>query len=148
MKSIKLDLNRPFEETLSLVLALPDRNDGHAIDDDLLILALRSLYQTARGAEVQTSIGPVSIGPALDPSLREAPVRLGTRTDLLILAERTRSFGQEAGNHSPKKRISRSALFEFMAGRLGSPEHWPCPDDRASNLRQSASPQPFSAEKK
>jgi hypothetical protein len=122
----EINLNDPFEKTLAAVLALPRGGDRCSSQDETVALALRYLYTAADGPTIQTSIGPISIMPAVDSSLKDAPFSLCTRTDLLALAERRTAFRRKATQNGDSTQVgASSALFEFMAGRLGSPEWWP-----------------------
>ena len=128
MNHTEINLNVPFEETLAAVLALPQGGDRCSSQDETVALALRYLYTTAHGRTLQTSIGPISIMPAVDSSLKDVPFSVCTRTDLLALAERRTEFRPRATQDGDLAELcAGSALFEFMAGRLGSPE-WCRPD--------------------
>ena len=126
MKKIEINLNDSFEKTLTAVLSLPGGNNVRGAQDQTVVEAVRCLYTAAHGRAVQTSIGPVSIAPATDPSLKDAPLSFRTRSDLLALAQRGKAeFNRRAsGNARSIRNDGRSALFEFIAGRLGSPECW------------------------
>ncbi len=119
MKDIKIDLNDPFDLTLAAVLTLPDANLPVAD-------ALRSLYAAAHGRTVQTSIGPIAIVPATDPSLKQGPLSISSRRGLVDLALR-RAAPRTVLSKEATDRQSRSALGDFISGRLGSPECWPTP---------------------
>jgi hypothetical protein len=125
MKQITIDVNEPFEKTLATVLSLPDASDA---GNEVVSRALGCLYRAAHGPAIQTSIGPITIAPAVNPSLRPALLRLHTRSDLLALAEERTPFRRTAKRNGPNHLAAGSALFEFIAGRLGSPENWPSPD--------------------
>jgi len=121
----EVNLNGPFEKTLAAVLALPQGADRRA-QDETVALALRYLYTAAHGRTLQTSIGPISIMPGVDSSLKDAPFSLRKRTDLLALAERRTAFQRRATQNGDSAQLhADSALSEFMAGRLGSPKWWP-----------------------
>jgi hypothetical protein len=126
MNHTEINLNVPFEKTLAAVLALPQGGDRCSSQDETVALALRCLYTAAHGHTLRTSIGPISIMAGVDSALKDAPFSLCTRTDLLALAERRTEFRRRAtkNNDSAQGRAG-SALSEYMAGRLGSPEWWP-----------------------
>jgi len=92
MKKIEIDLNNPFEKTLAIVLALPARDNGSHACDETVAKALRCLYTAAHGRTIETTIGRIGIAPAVDPSLKEAPLLLSSRVELLELAERRTEF--------------------------------------------------------
>ena len=123
MNHTKINLNDPFERTLSAVLARP-QGDRCSAQDETVALALRYLYTAAHGRTIQTSIGPISIMPGVDPSLKDEPFLLCTRTDLLALAERRTAFRRTATQNRHSDQPNGSALFEFRAGRI-APESWP-----------------------
>jgi len=131
MKNIEIDVNEPFEKTLTAILSLPD-GEACSTEDKVVAQALHSLYRAAHGPTIRTSIGPITVAPAIDPSLKEAPLRFHTRSDLLALAEERTSFRRTAKENGANHLAAGSALFEFLAGRLGSPESWPPPEHSAS----------------
>ena len=92
MKKTEIDLNNPFEITLATVLALPGGENGSRTHDETVARALRCLYTAAHGRTVETAIGRIAIAPAVDASLKEAPMSLGSRVELLELAERRTEF--------------------------------------------------------
>jgi hypothetical protein len=121
----EINLNGPFEKTLAAVLALPQGGDSYA-QDETVALALRYLYTAAHGRTLQTSIGPISIMPGVNSSLKDAPFSLRKRTDLLALAEQRTAFQRRATQNGDSAQLhADSALSDFMAGRLGSSEWWP-----------------------
>ena len=120
---MEINLNDPFEKTLVAILSLPEGGDLRGAQDETVVQALRCLYTAAHGRTVGTSIGPISIAPATDSSLKDSPLSLHTRSDLLALAQRRGEFIRRAAGRSVHTDGS-SALFEFIAGRLGSPECW------------------------
>jgi len=128
VKQIEVNLNDPFEKTLIAILSLPEGGDVRSAQEETVEQALRCLYTAAHGRAVQTSIGPISIAPATDSSLKDAPLSLHTRSDLLVFAQRRADFKRRAtdNGHSIHTDAS-SALFQFIAGRLGSPECWAPP---------------------
>ena len=129
MKQIEINLNDPFEKTLVAILSLPDGGDPRGAQDEMVVQAVRCLYTAAHGRTVRTSIGPISIAPATDSPLKDAPLSLHTRSDLLALAQRRAEFIRRTAGRSIHA-DGGSALFEFIAGRLGSPECWVPPSAR------------------
>jgi ribosomal subunit interface protein len=126
MKYIEINLDDPFERTLAAILSLPEGGDARGANDETVAQALRCLYTAAHGRAVQTSLGSISIAPATDSSLKDAPLRLDTRSDLLALAQRKGGFTRRAtANFHETRGGVGSAFSEFIAGRLGAPEYWP-----------------------
>jgi hypothetical protein len=86
MKRIAIDFNRPFEEVIATIRALPpggiDLNlpDGH----DQVNALLRGLYEAANGRQVETSIGRVSIAPPAAAFLKEKPFYVRTQIEFLL----------------------------------------------------------------
>lgn len=97
MKKIEINLDEPFQKTRDAVLRLPDGRYGRNAGPEIVAEALRYLYITAHGRTLETSIGPITIMPALDPSLADASFPVATRSDLLALAERSTMFAFKAG---------------------------------------------------
>lgn len=136
MKQIEITLNDPFEKTLVAILSLPEGGDVRSAQDESVEQALRCLYTAAHGRTVETAIGPISIAPATDSSLKDAPLSLQTRSDLLNFAQRRTEFKRRpVGNHHSIHTNGGSALFEFIAGRLGSPECWAPPSASLGRMR-------------
>ena len=136
MKQIEINLNEPFEKTLAAILSLPQGDDVRGAQKETVEQALHCLYTTAHGRTVQTSIGPISIAPAMDPSLKDAPLSLHTRSDLLVFAQRRAEFKRRATDNGHSTHADgSSALFEFIAGRLGSPECWVPPSASIGRTR-------------
>jgi len=140
MKQIKIDLNAPIEKTMAAVLSLPEGGNPRSEEEHVVADALQCLYRAAHGPKIETSVGAISIAPAVDPSLKEASFLVETRSDLLTIAERSTPFKctrkESAGaNHL----AAGSALFEFMASRLGSPEYWPELDSKSLSTRHASS---------
>jgi hypothetical protein len=131
VKPTKIDLNDPFEKTLAGALALPHGCDARGAERETVTQALRYLYIAAHGRILQTSIGPITIAPATDPSLKHPPLSLDTRSDLLAVAEQRTAFAPRAiRNGNSSHAGPHSAFFEFLAGRLGSPDSWVPPSSR------------------
>jgi hypothetical protein len=140
MKQIRIDLNAPIEKTLAAVLSLPEGGNPRSAEEHVVADALQCLYRAAHGPKIETSFGAISIAPAVDPSLKDASFLVETRSDLLTIAERRTPFKcrrkESAGvNHL----AAGSALFEFIAGRLGSPECWPELDSKSLRTRRASS---------
>lgn len=114
MKKIEIDLHESFEKTCDTVLRLPEGRYGRNARPETVAEALRYLYITAHGRALETSMGPITIMPALDPSLADASFPVVTRSDLLALAERRTMFAlrpRQNGNsiHSTG-RLSRRTI--------------------------------------
>lgn len=99
MKKIEIDLDEPFEKTRDAVLRLPEGRYGRNAQPAMVAEALRYLYVTAHGRTLETLVGPITIMPALDPSLANASFPVVTRSDLLALAERRTMFTVGAGQN-------------------------------------------------
>ena len=128
MKPIEINLDDPFEKTLVAILSLPKGGDVRSAQKETVVQALQWLYTAAHGRAVQTAIGPISIAPATDCSLKNAPLSVHTQSDLLALAQRRAGFkGRATDNDRLNDTNGSSALFQFIAGRLGSPECWAPP---------------------
>jgi len=96
MKTI--DLSDSFETALSEALALPD-GDHCPISDESMAKALRGLFAAAHGRSVRTSIGAIPIAPAVVPSLKTAPLSLGSRAELLVLADKVCEFSRKVSKN-------------------------------------------------
>jgi ribosomal subunit interface protein len=108
MSHIEIDFNSSFEKSLASVLSLPDGRNPDATKNEFVADALRELYALAHGRTVQTSIGPVRIGPPIDPSLRDAPIRVSGRAELMALAKRLTKFIPSATADSTRQSIDES----------------------------------------
>ena len=86
MKRISIDLSEPLERVLACALTLPTGGDEGRTSDTRTKEAVRRLYEAANGRTVGTPLGPIPIAPAVAPWLKEAPLALRTRAELLALA--------------------------------------------------------------
>jgi ribosomal subunit interface protein len=97
MKTTKIDFSRSFDSALATVLSLPKtrngKTDGTLVGKQVLTQSLRRLYHAANGRQVQTSVGPIAIAPAVAPWLKEAPFEICTQEDFLRLAAQFRDNG-------------------------------------------------------
>jgi hypothetical protein len=78
---VEIELRLPFEENIERALALaasPDRRG-----DEEVVGALRRLYEVAHGRSVQTALGPITIAPAIAPSLSDTTFSVASRPELL-----------------------------------------------------------------
>ncbi len=129
MIRIPIDLSEPFEKVLATALSLPKAN--YTVPSDAAIKrAVRYLYEAANGRIVETHLGAIAIAPPTEPSLKAKPLCLKGAADLLTMVKDNLSASDSlnyAWSEPQKRRQSKigSALFEFMAGRLGAPECWP-----------------------
>jgi hypothetical protein len=143
---IEINLNDPFEKTLAAVRTLPHGRDRPSAQDEIVALALRYLYTVAHGRTLQTSIGPISVMPSVDPSLKEASFSLCTRTDLLVLAEQRTVFRRSATQNGHWTQVGAGSAFELMASRLAAPERWPlasngqCAGHRQQSVSRGSNP--------
>lgn len=83
-------MSEPYEKGLAAALSLR-RINRHGKADKRLMKevrkAFRSLYEAANGRQIWTVIGPITIGPAVAPWLKEAPLFFETDKDLLEFIE-------------------------------------------------------------
>jgi hypothetical protein len=129
MNRVPIDLAESFEKALARALSLP-RTDNAWPSDTAIKRALRYLYEAANGRIVETNIGAITIAPPVEPSMKEKPFCLMSAAELLMMVkDNSSAYGGLDYNRSepqkPRQSNMDSALFEFMAGRLGAPECWP-----------------------
>jgi hypothetical protein len=129
MNQVSIDLSESFEKVLATALSLP-RTNGAWPSDAAIKQAMRYLYEVANGRIVETHIGAIPIAPPVEPWLKARPLRLKSAADLLTMVKDNLGASDSlnyARSKPQKRRQSKigSALFEFMAGRLGAPECWP-----------------------
>ena len=129
MIRIPIDLSEPFEKVLATALSLPRAN--HTLPSDAAIKrAVRYLYEAANGRTVETHIGAVPIAPPVEPSLKAKPLCLKSAAELVTMVKGISGASDNLDYarpepHQPRQANIGSALFEFMAGRLGAPGCWP-----------------------
>ena len=129
MNQVSIDLAAPFEKVLARALSLPRTN--HAWPSDAVIKrAMRHVYEAANGRTVETQIGAIPIAPAVQPSLKEKPLCLNSAAELLLMVKDNLGTSDDLNYAGPEphnlcQADTGSALFEFMAGRLGAPGCWP-----------------------
>ena len=120
MKKIEINLDEPFEKTRDAVLRLPGGRHGRNARPEMVAEALRYLYITAHGRTLETLVGPITIMPALDPSLADASFPVLTRSDLLALAERRTMFalgaGQKGDSTHSASRLNRLTIEHLLPG--------------------------------
>ncbi len=140
MKQVKIDLAGPIEEIVAKLCSIPSANKlsggKDAVASELspdVAEVLRSLYEAARGREVATQLGLISIAPPLAAFLKDAPFYVETQTDFLLQALarlcagsalraniRPRAIAREAADPKPEfqtNRSSRRAAEPFVATR-------------------------------
>jgi hypothetical protein len=86
----EIDLSEPYEKGLAAALSLRRINHHGKADTRLtkdVTKAFRNLYEAANGRQIWTVIGPIAIGPAVAPWLKEAPLFFETKKDLLEFVE-------------------------------------------------------------
>lgn len=86
----EIDLSEPYEKGLAAALSLRRINRHGKADTRLMkevTKAFRNLYEAANGRQIWTVIGPITIGPAVAPWLKEAPLFFETKKDLLEFIE-------------------------------------------------------------
>ena len=129
MNQVSIDLSESFEKVLATALSLP-RTDDARPSDAAIKQVLRYLYEVANGRIVETQIGAIPIAPPAKPWLKAKPLCLKSAADLVTMVKDSLGASDSlnyARSEPQKRRQSKlgSALFEFMAGRLGAPECWP-----------------------
>ncbi|PYJ10503.1 MAG: hypothetical protein DMF06_06140 [Verrucomicrobia bacterium] len=97
MKRIPIDLSLPLERVLTQALALPPGTHHARVGEAEVERAVRSLFVAAHGRSVETPIGRISIAPAIAPWLKEAPLPVRSRAELLTLA----GLGPAGNGHRP-----------------------------------------------
>jgi hypothetical protein len=129
MNQVPIDLAEPFEKVLATALSLQRTN--HTWTSDAAIKrAMRYLYEAANGRIVETHIGGIPIAPPVKPSLKEKPLCLKSAAELLTIVKDNLGASDNLDYARPEphklcQANTGSALFEFMARRLGTPEWWP-----------------------
>ena len=86
----EINLSEPYEEGLAAALSLPRTNHNGNADKrgtEKVTKVFRCLYEAANGRQIWTVIGPITIGPAVAPWLKEAPLFFETEKDLLEFIE-------------------------------------------------------------
>ena len=129
MNQVPIDLSEPFEKVLATALSLPRADDARH-SDAAIKRAMRYLYEAANGRIVQTHIGAIPIAPPMEPSLKAKPFCLKSAAELLTMVKDNLGASDSLDYAPPEPQKPRqanigSALFEFMAGRLGAPGCWP-----------------------
>jgi hypothetical protein len=129
MNQVAIDLSESFEKVLATALSLP-RTDDTSPTDAAIKRMTRYLYEAANGRIVETHIGAIPIAPPVGPSLKEKPLCLKSAAELLTMVKDNLGASDNLDYARPEAQKPRqanigSALFEFMAGRLGAPGCWP-----------------------
>jgi hypothetical protein len=142
MNQIPLDLSEPFEKVLATALSLPRADDAWP-SDAAIRRAMRYLYEAANGRIVQTHIGAIPIAPPMEPSLKTKPFCLKSAAELLTMVKDNLGASDSLDYAPPEPQKPRqanigSALFEFMAGRLGAPGCWPNQRNDAAHANGAA----------
>src|SRR4029077_14993344 len=129
MNQVLIDLSEPFEKVLATALSLPRTGDAWP-SDAAIKRAMRYLYEAASGRVVETRIGAIPIAPPVKPWLKAKTLCLQNAAELLATVKDNLGASNSLNSPRPEPQRPRqskigSALFEFMAGRLGAPECWP-----------------------
>jgi hypothetical protein len=129
MNEVPLDLSEPFEKVLATALSLP-RTDDAWPSDAAIKRAMRYLYEAANGRIVETHLGAIPIAPPTEASLKAKPLCLKSAAELLTMLKDNLGASDSLDYarselQKPRQANIGSALFEFMAGRLGAPGCWP-----------------------
>jgi hypothetical protein len=105
----KIDLAESFEKTSAVLSSLPftdslvSRWKKDAFKQTNVNRLLREIYEAANGRQVATTIGFVSIAPAIAPSLKDKPYWVKTQAEFISQALARIASG-------PSKRAARSEL--------------------------------------
>jgi len=83
---MKINLSEPFDRVVADALTLPARGEDGHISDQIVVEMVRYLYSKAHGRGVDTSIGRITVAPATAAFLKNAPVIVRSRDELLVLA--------------------------------------------------------------
>jgi hypothetical protein len=86
----EINLSEPYEKGLAAALSLRRTNHNGNADKrrtEKVTKVFRRLYEAANGRQIWTVIGPITIGPAVAPWLKEAPLFFETEKDLLEFIE-------------------------------------------------------------
>ena len=120
-KATAISLGHPLGVLTMTALALP----RGGVDDEVVVRAIRRVYELAHGRVVETKIGAVPVAPAVAPSLANALFHAATRSELLeVIEEMIASARESRPQVRPAYFAAGSALREFLDGRLGAPESW------------------------
>ena len=122
MKPIEINLSDPFEKTLEHALSLPKRSEEE--HEEAIAQALRCLHTRAHGRIVETIIGPITVVPPADSSLKGARLLLVKRGDLLALAEQRANFRGHAARRIRNPRTA-GVFLDFCAARIRATERSP-----------------------
>lgn len=82
---MKINLSKPFDKVVADALALPERGEGD-ISDEKVVELVRYLYSAAHGRGVNTAIGRITVAPATAAFLKNEPIPVKSRNDLLVWA--------------------------------------------------------------
>jgi hypothetical protein len=131
MRRTEIHLSEPFEEVLASVLTLPNTlaetdevRFARTADSELrksakcdakVKEALRSLYETAHGRQVETQIGFVTIAPPVARFLKDAPYYVTTRYEFFLEA-----FTRVLAGASPRKDRTNGDKTDHMAMHKGA----------------------------
>lgn len=105
----RIDLAEPYEKGLTTVLSLPRNDNGGediSAEPEKVTEAFRRLYQSANGFQVRTVLGPITIGPAVAPWLKEEPLSIGTQEEFLEFVADLNA-ASPAGFHQPMRSRQR-----------------------------------------
>ena len=102
MKTI--NLAEPFDKVVADALALPERAEDGNISDETIIEMVRHLYNAAHGRGVETSIGRIAVSPATAAILRNEPVTVKSRSELVVWAAKNNGRN---GNRSRNGHLGR-----------------------------------------
>ena len=88
MKKIKIDLSDSLENIRDIVLSLPP-GGSMVVQDSLahqqeIKAAIRRLYETAHGRQVETCFGWMAIAPPVASSVKAKPLYVETQTDFMV----------------------------------------------------------------
>lgn len=141
MKQVKIDLAGPFEEIVAKLCSIPStrklNGSKDAVASELsadMAEVLRSLYEAARGRQVATQIGFISITPPLAAFLKDAPFYVETQADFLLQALTRLCIGSAPPADFHSHAIAREdSKEEFRTSRFSRP--WAAESFVASSAR-------------
>jgi hypothetical protein len=143
MKNI--DLAKPFETLaatlLSLPLTEPAFSNGTALfEEEQMQELLRSIYEAANGRQVATTIGLISIAPAVASYLAKEPFYVETQADFLsqILGRVAKQISNKRTPARPSRRLGARAVdFQPNTRHSRYAETGPSPNQSKISLRNT-----------
>jgi hypothetical protein len=123
MKQVKIDLAAPFDEIAARLRSIPSTDNFVDGQDNVaselssdLAEVLRSLYEAARGRQVETQIGFISIAPPIAGFLKDTPFYVESQADFLLQALARLCAGSSLATSVLSRAVGRGAVAP-KAGR-------------------------------